>query len=149
MDSKNNDCGCNNKEDCICEDNCECEENDTENPRAVSLDNLDEDTKIKIQELQMIEQSMQQFLMQKQAFSMESDETDLCLKELKEASGDIFKIVGGKIVIKTDRISLEKELTHKKELIELRLKTMGKQEEDFLAKTESLRQEIIKKISGN
>ena len=149
MNSKNNDCGCNKEEDCNCGDKCECEDNEMESPQALSLDNLDEDTKRKIQELQMLEQGLQQFAMQKQAFSMELDETGLCLEELKKASGEIFKIVGGKLVIKTDRDSMQKELSHKQELIELRLKTMAKQEEDFLGKIELLRQEIIKKISGN
>jgi len=117
--------------------------------KSVSLDDLDEETKKKIQELQMLEQNMQQFLMQKQAFSMELDEVNLCLDELNGKEEEIFKIIGNKIIIKTTKEKIEKELNHKKELIDLRLKTMDKQEQEFLNKTEALREEVIKKISGN
>jgi prefoldin beta subunit len=140
--SKNNECSC--KEE-TCKEECECEEEQ----KQISVDNLDEDTKRKIQELQMFEQSLQQFMMQKQAFTMELEETNLCLEELKKSKGEVFKIVGGKIVLKTDNESMQQELVHKKNLIELRLKTMDKQEQDLFQKTESLRQEIIKKISCN
>jgi len=132
---------------CECEEPCEdcaCEEN-----QKVSLDNLDADTQGKIQELQAMEQNLQQFLMQKQAFSMELDETNLCLEELKVSKGDLFKIIGGRLVIKTTKEEQEKELSHKKDLITLRVKTMEKQEEEFMKKVEELRQEIIKKIQGN
>jgi len=145
--SKDKACDCQTEEDCSCEEDCQCDEESHQN--QISMDSLDEDTKRKIQELQMIEQSLQQFIMQKQAFSMEQDETNLCLEELKKATGEIFKIVGGKIVIKTEKSEIEKELLHKNELISLRLKNMEKQEEELIKNTENLRQEIIKKISGN
>jgi prefoldin beta subunit len=133
-------------EDCKCEEPCEdcsCEEQRT------SLDNLDAETQRRIQELQILEQNLQQFLMQKQAFSMELDETNLCLDELKVSKGDLFKIVGSRLVIKTTKEEQEKELNHKKELIELRVKTMEKQEQELVKRVEELRQEIIKKIQGN
>lgn len=131
---------------CECEDDCSC---NADEGKSISLDSLDDETKRKIQELQMIEQNLQQFMMQKQAFSMELDETKLCLTELEKSTGEVFKIVGGKIVVKSDKDSLVKEMNHKKDLIELRLKNMTSQEEEFIEKTESLRGEIIKKISGN
>jgi len=134
------------KEDCECEE--PCEDCSCENNKPINLENLDEETQRKIQELQMMEQNMQQFLMQKQAFVMELDETDLCLQELKTAKGEIFKIVGNKLVIKTTREEQEKELDHKKELIILRIKTMEKQEQEFMKKVEELRQEIIQTIQN-
>jgi prefoldin beta subunit len=130
------------------EDNCSDEhEHHEHEQKQVSLDSLDEETKREIQELQALEQNMQQFLMQKQAFSMELDEVELCLGELKETSEEVFKIIGSKIIVKTTKEKMEKELAHKKELIGLRLKTMEKQEQEFLNRTESLREKIIKKIS--
>ena len=111
------------------------------------LANLDEETQRKIQEMQMIEQGFQQLLMQKQAFSMESGETDRALEELKKASGEVFKIVANSIVIKSTKEDLEKELSHKKELIDLRLKNIDKQEKEFSDKLNNLREEIMKKIS--
>ena len=52
-------------------------ENGKEKAPGNPLANLDEETQRKIQELQMMEQNFQQLLMQKNAFSMEANETDL------------------------------------------------------------------------
>lgn len=125
------------------DENCEHEHNMI-NPLA----NLDEETQAKIQEVQIMEQNLQQVLMQKQAFNMELNETDFALEELKTSEGEVFKIVGGQVVIKTTREKLQKDLNHKKELINLRLKSIEKQEEEFTKYVEKLREEIIKKIQG-
>lgn len=109
---------------------------------------LDEETQREIQEIQMMEQNFQQILMQKQAFQYESNETNLALDELKNAEGDVFKIIGSQVIVKTTKDKIEKDLAHKKELIELRLKNIDKQEEEFSKKIESLREKIMKKISS-
>jgi prefoldin beta subunit len=126
------------------EHNENCEHEHSHNPLA----NLDEETQAKIQEVQIMEQNLQQLLMQKQAFQMELNETDFALEELKTAEGEVFKIVGGQVIIKSSREKLQKELEHKKELINLRLKNIDKQEEEFAGYVEKLREEIIKKIQG-
>jgi len=115
-----------------------------ENPFA----NLDEETQRQIQELQMLEQNFQQLMMQKQAFQMEAMETDHALEELEKAEGDVFKIVGGQIIIKKSKQELEKELKHKKDLIDLRMKNITTQEEEFSEKINDVRDEIMQKISG-
>ncbi len=114
-----------------------------ENP----FENLDQETQAKIQEAQMMEQSFQQILQQKQMFSMELNETDFALKELASAEGEVFKIVGGQIVIKTDKAKLTEELKKKNELIAKRLDSIDKQEKEFSEKMDSLREEIMAKIS--
>lgn len=111
--------------------------------------NLDEETQAKIQELQILEQSFQQLLMQKQAFQMELNETGFALKELEKAEGDVFKIVANQVVIKTKKEDLKKELEHKKGLIELRLKNIDNQEKEFSEKVNKIREEVMKKISGS
>jgi len=110
--------------------------------------NLDEETQRQIQEIQIMEQNLQQLMMQKQAFQMEANETDFALEELKSSEGEVFKIVGGQVIIKTTREKLEKELNHKKELINARLKNLDKQEEDFSKHISAIRDEVIKKIQG-
>jgi chaperonin cofactor prefoldin len=49
--------------------------------------------------------------------------------------------------MKTTKEKLEKELAHKKELLDLRLKNIEKQEKEFLEKLNCLRDEIMSKIS--
>ena len=115
-----------------------------ENPFA----DLSEETQQKIQEMQILEQTFQQFMMQKQAFTMEGNESEKALEELEKAEGDVFKIVGSSIVIKTEKAKLQEELKHKKELIDLRLKKINEQEKEFTDKLQKLREEVMKEISG-
>lgn len=119
------------------------EEHEHQNPFA----NLDEETQRQIQEIQILEQNLQQILMQKQAFQMELNETDFAVEELKTSEGDVFKIVGGQVMIKTSKEKLQKDLEHKKDLINLRLKNIEKQEEEFARVIDKLREEILKKIN--
>ncbi len=117
-------------------------------PEENPLANLDEETQNQIQEIQFLEQGFQQLMMQKRAFNSELNETDLSLKELEKATGEVFKIVGGQIVIKSTKEDLEKDQKHKKELIETRLKNLDKQEKELSERIEELREKIMKKISS-
>jgi prefoldin beta subunit len=112
------------------------------------LANLDQETQEQIQELQMMEQSFQQLLMQKNAFSMESNETDLVIKEVQKTSGEISRIVGGQVVIKTTKEEVLEDMKHKKKLIETRMKSIDEQEQEFAKKIEEIREAIMKKIQG-
>ncbi|MGK0209551.1 MAG: prefoldin beta subunit [Patescibacteria group bacterium] len=110
--------------------------------------NLDADTQAKIQELQMIEQSFQQLLQQKNMFSMEINEADLIINETEKAEGEIFRIVGGQVVIKSTKEEVTKEMTHKKELMAKRMEGIDAQEKEFSEKIESIRAEVLSKIQG-
>ncbi len=69
-------------------------------PAGNPLANLDQETQSMIQELQMLEQGFQQLLMQKNAFSMESNETDLIIKEVEKTEGEVSRIIGnGKVMV--------------------------------------------------
>ncbi|MGC9309150.1 MAG: prefoldin subunit [Candidatus Nanoarchaeia archaeon] len=113
-----------------------------ENPFA----NLDEETQKQIQELQILEQNFQHLSRQKQAFQMEMNETNNSIEEVKKAEGDVFKLTG-QVMIKKTKEKLQEELEHKKELLKKRLDNIEKQEKDFSEKVNSLRDEIMKKIS--
>ena len=112
------------------------------------LANLDEETQRKIQELQMMEQGFQQLLMQKNAFSMESNETDLIIKEVEKTNGEVSRIIGNQVVIKTTKEEILEDMKKKKELIETRMKAINEQEKEFSEKIESVREEVLKKIQG-
>ena len=112
------------------------------------LANLDEETQQKIQQLQMMEQAFQQLLMQKNAFSMESNETDFIIKEVEKTEGEISRIIGNQVVIKTTKEAILEDMKKKKELIATRMKTIDEQEKEFSEKIESIREEVMKKIQG-
>ena len=112
------------------------------------LANLDEETQKKVQELQMMEQSFQQLLMQKNAFSNEANETDFILAEVEKTEGEISRIIGNQVIIKSTKEEILKDMKKKKELIGLRMKSIDEQEKQFSEKIESIREEVIKKIKG-
>ena len=97
-----------------------------------------------MQEMQILEQNLQNILMQKQAFQMEFSETQSSIKEIKVSKGDVFKIVG-QLMIKTDQKKMQEELENKEKMIDLRIKSLDKQEENFSKQLTKLRDEMLKK----
>lgn len=97
-----------------------------------------------MQEMQILEQNLQNILMQKQGFQMEFSETQSSLREVKDSSGDVFKIVG-QLMIKTNKEKIQEELTNKEKMIDLRIKSLDKQEETFSEQLTKLRDKFLKK----
>lgn len=106
---------------------------------------IDEATGRKIQELQMLEQTLQNLVMQKQAFQIEINETTNALEELKKTKEEAYKIIG-QIMIKTKKEDLEKDLEGKKKILDLRMKNIEKQESHLKDKVSSLRDEVMAKL---
>jgi len=106
---------------------------------------IDKETQQKIQALQVLEQNLRNILLQKQAFQLELDETKNALEELKKAKKDVFRIVG-QVMIKAEKKDLEKDLKEKQDLIELRMKSIGKQEIEFTETIERIKGEVVEKI---
>jgi len=118
------------------------------NAPANPLANLDQETQQKIQELQMMEQGFQQLMMQKNAFSMEGNETELIIKEVEKTSGEVSRIIGNQVVIKTTKEEILEDMKNKQKLIETRMKDIEAQEKEFTEKIDSVREEVMKKIQG-
>lgn len=97
----------------------------------------------KIQEIHILEQNLQNLLLQKQAFQMEISETKSARREVEASNDDVFKIIG-QLMIKSDKLRILDELSNKEKLLDLRIKSLEKQEKAFLEKIESLRKEILK-----
>jgi len=105
---------------------------------------MEKATEEKIQQLQMIEQGMQSFSMQKQQFQAQLVELDSALNEL-EKTDTAYKIVGNVMVL-SNKEDLVKDLTSKKEVIELRIKTLEKQEAQMKEKATSMQSEVLEKL---
>jgi prefoldin beta subunit len=97
----------------------------------------------KIQEIQMMEQSLQNLLLQKQAFQMELSETESALQAIADSGEEIFKIIG-QLMVKTEKPKVTEELENKKKMLELRTKTMETQENSLTEQVEKLREEVMK-----
>lgn len=105
---------------------------------------VEKETEKKISQLQMMEQGMQSFLLQKQQFQAQLVEVESALKELEKAK-EAYKIVGN-IMVRSDKDELEKDLKKKKEIVELRIKTLEKQESQIKEKASAVQAEVIKEL---
>lgn len=105
---------------------------------------VSKETEQKISQLQMFEQSLQSFLGQKQQFQIQLVEIESALNELNNTE-KAYKIVGN-IMVESGKDELKADLSSKKEMLELRLKTMDKQEAQIREKASKLQAEILKKI---
>lgn len=98
----------------------------------------------KISQLQLLEQNVQNFLMQRQQFQAQLSEIESALSELKDAKQS-YKIVGN-IMVDSSKADLEKDLKRKKEVIELRIKNIEKQEGSIKEKQKKIQEEVLSNI---
>jgi len=109
------------------------------------MSELPKETEEKIGQLQLYEQSLQNILMQKQQFQSQSVEISSALKEL-ESTTEAYKIVGN-IMVSSKKEDLKKDLDSKKDVMDLRIKTLEKQENQIREKAKKLQEEVSKNIS--
>ncbi len=95
-----------------------------------------------LREIQMLEESMQSFGAQKQMFAAQALEIDAALTELKVAK-ESYRIVGN-IMVRKDPKRIGEELSQKKETVEVRIRSIEKQEEKTLEKIRKIQKEILK-----
>lgn len=105
---------------------------------------ISKETQESISKLQLIEQNVQTLSMQKQQFQAQLFELESALKEI-EKTDESFKIIGN-VMIKTDKAALKAELGQKKEIIDLRLKNIDKQDKQLREKAETLQKEVMSKL---
>ena len=105
---------------------------------------MEKETEQKISQLQLSEQSLQNLLIQKQQFQLQLAEIDSASKEL-EKTEQAYKIVGN-IMASAKKEDLKKDLSEKKDIIQLRIKNIEKQEEQIKEKSSALQEEILKKM---
>jgi len=85
--------------------------------------------KEQISRLQQLQQNLQAIMMQKQQIELEVVETERALEELsKTTTSDSIYKAAGPLLIKSEKDTVEKELTEKKELANTRVMVLGKQE---------------------
>ncbi len=107
---------------------------------------MDKDTQEHIQQLQVYEHNLQQILVQRQTLSTQAIEIESAIKEL-ESSKTAYKIIGN-IMVLSDKETLTKELNEKKELLDLRLRSFDKQEEQIRAKASALKDKVMAGLKG-
>lgn len=94
-------------------------------------------------QIQQLQQQMQAVMTQKSQIEGLIRETDAALRELDKASDDavIYKSVG-ELLFKADKPKLSEELKERKDMMDLRLKTMVKQEERIQSRFNQLQEQL-------
>lgn len=96
----------------------------------------------KINEMQILEQTLHNLILQKQNFQMELSETQSASAEIAKSGGDVFKIVG-QLMVKADREKIRDELSSKEKILELRLRSLEKQEDSLMKKLDGFKKEVV------
>lgn len=107
---------------------------------------MKEAMKEKITQLQLLEQKIQMNFQQKQQLQARLIEIESALNELKNKK-EAYKIIGN-IMIKSDPKTLKKDLLEKKELLNVRINSINKQEEKIKKQTENLQLEVQETMKG-
>lgn len=99
----------------------------------------------KIAELQLLQQRLNLFANQKQVFQIQQIEVESALKELEKAKSPVYKLVG-EILIEKSPEDLKKELEEKKNDVDIRIKSLEKQEEKTKERALELQKEVTDKL---
>ena len=101
----------------------------------------EKDAQESIGRLQMLEQQVQTMAMQKQQFQTQLFEVENALKELKDTK-TAYKIIGN-IMVLSDKDKLTKDLEQKKEIADLRIASLDKEEKKLKEKAKKLQEELL------
>ena len=97
---------------------------------------------------QAFQQQLQSLMFQKETLSMQMIEIKKAVEELDKTKDlSVYKITGP-ILIKFSKSNVKKELDEKEDLINLRIKTLEKNEMRVKDKLNELREDLSKKVGG-
>ncbi len=105
---------------------------------------ITKETEEKLQQLQIYEQNLQGFMIQKQTMQMQLVELENALAEI-DKSETAYRIIGN-IMVCARKDELKKDLEAKKETSGLRIKTIEKQEALIRERAEKLQNEVLGNI---
>jgi len=107
---------------------------------------MDENIQEKINQIQLLQQNMQNFSMQRQQFQIQQTEIESALSEL-EKTNHAYKIIGN-IMVSTEKDSLKKDLEEKKQMLTIRIGSIEKQESKIREKAEELQKQVLTEIEN-
>ena len=98
--------------------------------------------------LQQLQQTLQTVLAQKQQVELEQTEIEQALSELQELADDtvIYKAIGS-LLVKAEKRKVTVDLNERKELLNMRVRVLGKQEERLRGQLKELQAKLQKDLS--
>ena len=97
-----------------------------------------------VNHLQLLRQNLEAVALQKQQIESQLSELSSALSEIKQTE-KTYKILG-RIMVATPRDQLQKDLTEKKDLAEIRLKNFDEQEKRIQKEMEGAQKKYVKDI---
>jgi len=93
--------------------------------------------------LQQLQQTLQGVLTQKQQLEMELTEVEQALDELEKLTdkATIYKSIGS-LLVKSERAKVTTDLNERKELLDMRINVLGKQEERLRSQVKELQTKL-------
>ena len=104
---------------------------------------MEKGTEQLLSQAQLYQQQIQTLITQKTALNMELNEIKKALEEIEKTKEKSVLKVSGPILIKVDTDDMKKDLDEKENMINLRLKTIEKQEVKVKEKIEELRSKLM------
>jgi len=103
-----------------------------------------------IAQFQQLQQQLQSVLNQKFRMEAQLRETQMTMEELNKSSEDatIYKNVGSLLIKASDKASVLKEVEDDKETLEIRIKTLDRQEKALRDKYQVMQEQISKALGG-
>jgi len=98
--------------------------------------------------LQQLQQTLQAVLTQKQQLELELNEVEQALSELEKLTDDavIYKSIGS-LLVKSQRTKVTTELNERKDLLNMRIGVLGKQEERLRSQVKDLQTKLQQDLS--
>ncbi len=96
-----------------------------------------------ILQLQQLQEQLQVIVNQRMQLELQIKDTENAIKEVEalDENAEIYKSIGG-ILVKTTKNKVLEELKEKKELLDIRLKSLQKQEEKLQIKLKEMEQKV-------
>jgi prefoldin beta subunit len=113
------------------------------------MDNLPPKVQNQIAQFQQLAQQIQMITSQKLQFDAQVRELDKAIAELDKAGEDavVYRNVGSLMIQSKDKAALATELKDQKETLEVRVKTLDKQDKQLRERHQSLQQQITKALN--
>lgn len=100
-----------------------------------------------LMEYDNLEKQLQVIVLQKHQLQLQLNEIGLAEEELKKSKGEIYKSLGV-VMVKSNKEDADKDLRERKELVNMRLGTMAKQEEKLRSSVMTLQKKLQDKMKG-
>ena len=108
------------------------------------MNTVPDSAKEKLSKMQVMEQHMHNYILQRQSTQSQITEISSALTELESAK-TTYKIIGN-IMVLTDKEKLVSDLTEQKEKATVRIKTLEQQEGKIKERFEALQNEVMEEM---